>query len=109
MPGPKSLSVKDVSAAAKRSAARVLEQQKLPKPPRFDVGFCPPPWWWIGIVIRDPGPWTLADAKEASVALHRGIAAAVPSVKGGKPGAVLLDGDLTIGFVPPKEINILQE
>jgi hypothetical protein len=103
-----SISARQITAAAKASAQKALEAH-IAKPPKFDIGFCPPPWWWIGIIIRPPDDLKFADAEKMSVSLHRSIAAEVPAVKGGKPGAVLLDGNLTIGFVAPKEINILHE
>ena len=103
-----SISARQISAAAKASAAKAL-QAHIAKPPKFDIGFCPPPWWWVGIIIKPTDGLTLGDAEKLSASLHRSIAADVPAIKGGKPGAVLIDGNLTIGFVPPKEINILQE
>ena len=103
-----SISARQITAAAKASAAKALEAQ-IPKLPKYDIGFCPPPWWWIGIIIRNPGSLTLGEAEKMSASLHRNIAAAVPAIKGGKPGSVLIDGNLTIGFVPPIDINILQE
>ena len=90
MAGPASISVKQISSAAKSSVARVLEAQKPPfQKPKFEIGFVPP-GWWIGI-------------------LHRGIAAAVPAAKAGKPGAAIHDGTITIGFFPPKDIELIQE
>jgi hypothetical protein len=103
-----SISARQITAAAKASAQKALEAH-IAKPPKFDIGFCPPPWWWIGIIIKPPGDLSLADADKMSVSLHRSIAAAVPAVKGGTPGTVLMDGNLTIGFVAPKEINVLHE
>jgi len=40
--------------------------------------------------------------------IHAGIAATVPSAKGGIPGAFLQDGNLTIGFAPPEPVNLLE-
>ena len=103
-----SISARQITAAAKASAEKALAAQ-LPKLPKYDIGFCPPPWWWIGIIIKPTDGLTLADANKMSTSLHRSISAAVPGVKGGKPGSVLIDGNLTIGFVPPIDINILHE
>jgi hypothetical protein len=110
MAGADSISAKQISAAARTSAAKLVEQHK-PQigGAKFDIGFCPPPWWWIGIIIRKPPLISLADADKMAHELQRAIGDAVPSVKGAKPGAVLLDGNLTIGFVAPKELNIIQE
>ena len=106
MAGAGSISAKEVTAAARASAAKLKPQLG---PAKFDIGFCPPPWWWLGIVIQKPPVITLTDADKMARELHRSIGAAVPSVKGAKPGAVLFDGNLTIGFVAPKEVNIIQE
>lgn len=104
-----SISAKQISAAARASATKALSAQ-IPKPPKFEIGFCPPPWWWVGIIIsKVPNDLSLGDANKMATGLHRSIAAEVPAIKTGKPGAVLIDGNLTIGFVPPIDINILQE
>jgi hypothetical protein len=52
---------------------------------------------------------TLGEAQTLAKEVHRGIAASVSAAKGGKPGAIIDDGTLTIGFVPPKEINLIEE
>lgn len=110
MAGADSISASKISAAARSSAAKLVEQHKAQLgSAKFEIGFCPPPWWWIGIVIQKPPVISLADAGKMATELQRAIGATVPSVKGAKPGAVLLDGNLTIGFVAPKELNIIQE
>lgn len=111
MAGPASISVKQISSAAKSSVARVLEAQKPPfQKPKFEIGFVPP-WWWIGIIIRSPefDQTPFSTAQKLAKDIHRGIAAAVPAAKAGKPGAAIHDGTITIGFFPPKDIELIQE
>jgi hypothetical protein len=106
MARPVSISVKEISAAAKGSVAKVLEQHKAKFPkPDFVVGFYPP-HWWLGIVIRNPDldRVSLGEAQKVAVDLQHGIGGAVAALKPGKPGVVLGDGNLTIGFVPPEPV-----
>ena len=112
MARPVSLSVKHISAAAKGSVAKALEQHRaaFPTNPDFRIGFVPP-HWWFGFVIYNPviDKIGLADAAKLASEVHGGIAGSVASVKGGKPGVVLGDGNLTIGFAPPIEVNVFEE
>jgi hypothetical protein len=102
MAEPKSLSVRELTAATKSSVARVVDQQrgKLLKPP-YVLGFFPP--IWCGFVIRDidRDKLTFREAAKIAAEVHKGIAAEVPGAKGGKPGALIQDGFTTIGFAPP--------
>ena len=73
MAGPTSLSVRELSAAAKGSVAKVLEQHKAKFPkPDFHFGFFPP-HWWLGIVIRNPDleHLTLGEANKMARELTR--------------------------------------
>ena len=111
MAGPTSLSVRELSAAAKGSVAKVLEQHKAKFPkPDFHFGFFPP-HWWLGIVIRNPDleHLTLGEANKMARELTQGIAGSVAATKGGKPGAFLDNGHLTIGFAPPDIITMIGE
>jgi hypothetical protein len=111
MTKPVSISVKEISAAAKGTVAKALEQHKAAFPkPDYRIGFVPP-HWWFGFVIYNPhiGELTLSNAQKLATEVHRGIAGSASSVKGGKPGVMLEDGTLTIGFVPPIEINLIEE
>jgi hypothetical protein len=103
-----SISAKQITAAAKDSAAKVL-QAHLREHPKFDIGFSPPPWWWIGVIIQHRADLTLGEAQKISTELHHAVASEVPSIKGGKPGAVLIDGHLTVGFVPPIDVRVIHE
>lgn len=112
MARPVSLSVKQISAAAKGSVAKALEQHSaaFPANPDFRIGFVPP-HWWFGFVIFNPliDKTTFGDAQKIAAEVHGGIAGSVASVRGGKPGVVLADGNLTIGFAPPIEVNVFEE
>lgn len=106
MAGPQSISVKEIAHAAKGSVVKVLEQHKAKFPkPDYILGFYPP-HWWLGIVIRNPDldHVSLGEAQKMAVDLQRGISGAVAATKGGKPGVVLGDGHLTIGFAPPEPV-----
>ncbi len=106
MADPKTLSVREISAATKSAVARVVDQNrgKLLKPP-YIFGFFPP--WWCGFIIRNvDDKLSLPETRKIAAEVYKGIAAAVPGAKGGKPGAVLGDGIITIGFAPPIEVLI---
>ena len=110
MAEPKSLSAKEITAAARGTVDRVLEQHGkiLPRPP-YILGFLPPPRW-IGIILRDPpDTLTLGQAEKIATDLTRSIAEKVPAVKAGKPGVVVQGGHTTIGFVPPLDIEFMSE
>jgi hypothetical protein len=108
MADPVSISIKHISATAKSSVAKALEQHRAAFPgPHYIFGFVPP--WWLGIVIRNPeGKITFADAQKLATDLQHSVAATSPALRGGKPGVVFGDGNLTIGFAPP-EITVIEE
>jgi hypothetical protein len=106
MADPKSISVREISAAAKGSVAKVLDQHKAKFPkPDYTFGFYPP-HWWLGIVIRNPDLThiSLGDSQKLAADLQHGISAAAPGIKGGTVGAVLSGGHLTLGFEPPEPV-----
>lgn len=108
---PVSLSVREISKAAKGTVAKTLEQHsKTFSKPDHRVGFFPSRYW-VGFVLTDldHGKVSLDAANKLATDVHHGIAASVPAIKAAKPGAILIDGNLTIGFVPPIEINLIQE
>ena len=45
----------------------------------------------------------------ADVNSHQGIGAGIPGLKGGTPGVVVHGGHITIGFLPPRPIDIISE
>jgi hypothetical protein len=111
MADPVSISLRQVSAAAKVTVAKALEQHqaKIPRP-NYRLGYFPP-HWWFGFVIYKPdlGQLSLGEAQKLATDVHTGIAASVAVTKGGKAGAFIGDGNLTIGFAPPIEINLIEE
>jgi hypothetical protein len=111
MAEPVSLSVGKISAAAKTSVEKALAQHKtaFPTLPHYRLGYVPPRWWF-GFVIynQNVDKVTFGDAQRLATEVHGGIAAAVPGVKGGKPGVSFGDGYLTIGFAPPIDVNVLE-
>jgi hypothetical protein len=107
MAGPTSISVKQISTAAKTSVAKAIQQSKRPIPPATIFGYFPP--HWLGVIVRPQLELTLAEAQQLAGDVHSGIAAEVPSVKGAKTGAMIADGNLTIGFAPPTDTTALVE
>ena len=108
MPRASTISARQITGAAKKSVDRVLAQSRL-KPLRpIIVGFVPP-WWWLGFVLRDSDVWTMQAAEKIAVDVQRAVATAVPAVKGGQAGAMIVDGHITIGFIAPKEIQGIGE
>lgn len=105
-----SLSAKQLTDAAKRSAAKAFEAHKgLKLPPGATIGFVPP-YHWIGLILREEAQLEkIADAKKTAAEVHAGIAASIPSLKGGSPGVVIHGGHVTIGFLPPREIDVIAE
>lgn len=110
MAEPKSLSAKEITAAARGTVDKVLEQhgKVLPRPP-YIVGFFPPPRW-IGIILRErAADLTLGQAEKLATDLTHSIAEKVPAVRAGKPGVLVEGGHTTIGFVPPPDIDFMSE
>jgi hypothetical protein len=110
MAKPVAISAKSISAAAKTSVAKAIVRHKAAFPkPDYRLGFIPP-YWWCGFIIDHPeGPFTLADAQRLAADTHSGIAAEIPSVKGAIPGAIFGGGHIICGFLPPPDINLLEE
>ena len=111
MSRPVSISVGEISKAAKATVEKALAGHKaaFPTVPPHRIGFVPP-YWWYGFVIFDAQleKVGLADAQKLATEIHLGIAATQATVKGGRPGVLLGDGNLTIGFAPPIEINLIE-
>jgi hypothetical protein len=111
MSRPVSISVGEISKAARTSVEKALTGHKATFPviPDHRIGFVPP-YWWYGFVIYDAqlDKLGLGEAQKLATEVHHGIAGSVASVKGGKPGVLLGDGNLTIGFAPPIEINLIE-
>jgi len=111
MAKPISISVKEISAAAKGTVSKALKDHEAAFPrPDYRLGYIPP-YWWFGIVIYNPldKGLTLDSAQQLATTVHGGIAASVASAKGGKPGVIFGDGGLTIGFAPSPDIGLIEE
>jgi hypothetical protein len=111
MARPASISIGQVSKAAKTSVEKALADHHaaFPSLPEHRIGFIPP-HWWFGFVIYNPkvDKLNFDEAQKLATQVHGGIAGAVPNLKAGKPGVVLGDGNLTIGFAPPNDIGPLE-
>jgi hypothetical protein len=112
MAKPKSLSIGQISHAAKASVDKLREHHAklLPPDPVIRIGFVPPRWWY-GFVIFDPitmDNTSLADVRKLAGSVHEDIARAVPDVRGGKAGISFDDDLLTIGFAPPPDVNVFE-
>jgi hypothetical protein len=106
MAGPKSISIKQLAATAKRSVESALpaHQAAFPKP-NYVLGFVPP--WWIGIVIRNPVETaTLGAAQKFATDIHRGVSGSVPGA--GAPGVLYGPGHIICGFIAPPDV-VLEE
>ena len=109
MADARSISFKQVTAVAKSTVAKVAAQHKALERQNIILGFVRPPWWWIGLILREAELQSIAEAEKIAGSLHEGIAATVPAFKTAKPGAIIQDGMITVGFIAPQEIQSLQE
>jgi transcription antitermination factor NusG len=109
MADPRSLSVKELSAATQKAVARFVEQEhgKRLKPP-YIFGFFPQ--WWCGFVVRNVDhELTHGETQRIAADVFKHIAGQVTGIdQGGKPGAQIdvFGGLTTIGFVPPPDVII---
>lgn len=109
MADAKSISTRQVTAAAKSAVDKVLAQHKLIKRQNIILGFVRPPWWWIGLILREEELASIAEAEKLAASLHESISAATPALKTAKPGALIQGGMVTVGFIAPQEIQALEE
>ena len=111
MDKPISISVGEVSKAAKVTVEKVLARHKaaFPTIPEHRIGFFPP-HYWFGFVIFNPQVEKVPFGELVNVAVEvkRGIADSVNSAGAGRPGVMLNDGILTIGFAPPIDANLFE-
>ena len=111
MARPVSISVKQISAAAKGSVSKALEQHKAAFPsPDYRVGFIPP-YYWFGFVVYNPlvEKLSVSEAQALATSVHGGIADSMSAVKGGVPGVIWGGGHIICGFLPPPDINVFEE
>ena len=111
MSKPVAISVGEISKAARATVEKALGGHKAAFPviPPHRIGFVPP--WWCGFVIYDAqvDKLGLAEAQKLATEVQTGIAGSVAAVKGGRPGVLLGDGNLTIGFAPPPDVNLFEQ
>src|SRR3954452_9260480 len=110
MDKPVSISVGAISKAAKATVERVLADHKatFPKIPDHRIGFFPPHYWFGFIMKATPETEKAAMSELMSVAVQiKRFTAdqAGAGIAAGRPGVMLNDGLLTIGFAPPIDVN----
>jgi transcription antitermination factor NusG len=106
MADPRSLSVKELTAATQKAVARVVEQQhgKFLKPP-YILGFFPP--WLCGFVIRNvDAQLTHGETRRIAADVFKEVAGQVSGVDQGKSGVLIKDDWTTIGFFPQADVVI---
>jgi len=110
MASPASISVKQLTAAAKSSAAKALQQHRAILPtPDYTVGFIPP-YWWLDIVIRNPdSKLTLVDAQKLATDVQSGVANSIAPLRSGTGAIIFVGGHVTVGFAPPPDVTVTEE
>jgi hypothetical protein len=113
MDKPISISVGEISKAAKTTVKKVLANHKaaFPKIPDHRIGFFPPHYWFGFVMDATPEVEKAAMSELVSVAVEikRFTADKVGAKIGaGRPGVMLNDGILTIGFAPPIDVNVIE-
>ena len=101
MAEPRSLSIKELTAATQKAVARHVEQQrgKFPKPP-YIVGYFPM-HHLCGFVIRDvDAGLTHGEARSIAANAFKEIAGQVSGVDQFKPAVLIKDDLTTMGFFP---------
>jgi hypothetical protein len=88
MSRPVSISVGEISKAARASVEKALTGHKAAFPviPDHRIGFVPP-YWWYGFVIYDAqlDKLGLGEAQKLATEVHHGIAGSVASSKVASP------------------------
>ncbi len=110
MADPAAISIKQVSTAARASLARVLEQHEaaFPKPDHI-LGFVPP-YWWLGIVIRNPdNKLTLTAVQQVATDVQSGVASSVATMRSGTAGIIFVGGHVTIGFALQPDVILTED
>jgi hypothetical protein len=112
MAKPVSISVREISAAAKGSVSRALEKHNaaFPVKPGGPIGYFPRPWIFGFILDQDLLEKTaLGNAQLLASDVHADIARSMSSVQAGKPGVVIGGGHIICGFFPAAEIEMIEE
>jgi hypothetical protein len=101
MADPQTISITQITAAAKDSVAKAKVSRTGPLANPRILGFVPP-YWWLGYVIDNFDAAQLAAAQSMATDVHGGVANAIAAVKGATPGIIFVGGHCTIGFqLPP--------
>ena len=110
MASPASLSVKDISAAAKSSVDKAIVKHKAAFPtPNYTIGYVPP-YWWLGIVLENAdNKVTLAQAQALATDVHSGLTSSVAAARGADAGIIFVGGHIICGYYPEPPISVLQE
>jgi hypothetical protein len=110
MAGPVSIPLEQLTAAAKSSVANALKRHEATfAKPDYVIGFVPP-YWWLGIVIRNPdNKVTLADAQALATDVQSGVADSVKTLSAPAGGIIFVGGHVTIGFAPPPDVSVTEE
>ncbi len=109
MAGPASISVKQLTTAAKASVDKALKQHQAFAAPGRIIGFVPP-YWWLGIVIRNPdSKLTLAEAQELASEVQSGVGSSIAQVRNAPAGIIFVGGHVTVGFAPPPDVSVTEE
>jgi hypothetical protein len=107
MPDAQSISASQITSAAKSAVAKVQGRHKALQQRNIILGFLPP-WWWIGLILRNPEINSIEEAQTMAGDVHAGIAAEVPAVRGATPGTIIRDHIIICGFILPPEIQAIE-
>jgi hypothetical protein len=111
MDKPVSISVAEISKAAKTTVGKVLAEHKgtFPAVPQR-IGFFPPHYWFGFVMAATPEleKAALGELQSVAVQIKRATADLANSAGAGRPGVLLNDGLVTIGFAPPIDVNLIE-
>lgn len=107
MPDAQSLSASQITAAAKNAVAKVQGRHKELQQRNIILGFLPP-WWWCGLILRNPGGDSIEQAQSLSGDVHASMAAEVPALKSATPGTIIRDHTVICGFILPPDIEAIE-
>jgi hypothetical protein len=106
---PVSISLNDLTAVVKGSVAQALERNQAILPPNHIFGFIPP-YWWLGIVVRNAdGKLTLTAVEQVATDVHKAVSKSVPALQSVPTGIIFVGGHVTIGFAPPPDVILTEE
>lgn len=107
MAKPRSLSLKELTAATHKAVARVTEQHKGRFKPPFVLGYFPP--HLCGFVIRNvDAELTHGEARRVAADAFKEIAGQVTGVDQFKPAVLIKDDLTTMGFFPTDDVFLAE-